>query len=301
MEAIATLCYVKRNMAEFVLKPSGVPPGVYEPLFSRRNELGKLMSKREMAPLILQGCDPTPGSNFVARRILEIAASWSKFDLAENEYAARAVTQKARELLGVIETMEAREARVREIAREEEINNLEKERWEILRRESTLLLLMFEELVRLPDPHRRGYLLQDLLNRLFVVHGVPVIKPFIRNEGAEQIDGAFKLEGWHYLVECRWREKVADTSQLDGLVGKVNRSGKQSMGLFCSVNGWSQHVPGTLKQNPDKSVVLMDGYDLRCILSLDADLNDFLEAKLAHLNLRAEPFLGVKDFLDRRT
>jgi hypothetical protein len=56
-------------------------------------------------------------------------------------------------------------------------------------------------------------------------------------------------------------------------------------------------VPGLLKQNPDKCIFLMDGYDLRCVLALEADLREFLLAKLAHLNLEAEPFLGVKSFL----
>jgi hypothetical protein len=132
----------------------------------------------------------------------------------------------------------------------------------------------------------------------FDTHEVPVVRAFTRNEGAEQIDGAFKLEGWHYIVECRWREKLADTRQLDGLLGQVGRSGKQTMGLFLSINGWSDNVPGLLKQNPDKCIFLMDGYDLRCVLALEADLRELLLAKLARLNLESEPFLGVRALLD---
>jgi hypothetical protein len=56
------------------------------------------------------------------------------------------------------------------------------------------------------EPQERGYLLQDILNRLFMAHGIAVAKAFRRNAGGEQIDGAFELEGWHYIVECRWRE-----------------------------------------------------------------------------------------------
>ena len=70
------------------------------------------------------------------------------------------------------------------------------------------------------------------------------------------------------------------------------------MGLFLSVNGWSDNVPGLLKQNPDKCIVLIDGYDLRCVLALEADLCELLLAKLARLNLEAEPFLGVRELLD---
>lgn len=158
--------------------------------------------------------------------------------------------------------------------------------------------MMFDDLARSDDHRRRGYLLQELLNRLFDLHEIPVVRAFTRNQGAEQIDGAFKLEGWHYIVECRWREKLADIRQLDGLLGQVNRSGKQTMGLFLSINGWSDDVPPLLKQNPEKCLFLMDGYDLRCVLALEVDLREMLLAKLAHLNLESEPFLGVRAFLD---
>lgn len=70
------------------------------------------------------------------------------------------------------------------------------------------------------------------------------------------------------------------------------------MGLFLSINGWSDNVPHLLKQNPEKCIFLMDGYDLRCALALEADLRELLLAKLARLSLEAEPFLGVRSFLD---
>ena len=129
------------------------------------------------------------------------------------------------------------EAKQRELAHKEEIARMEKERSEILTKQSELLLMMFDDLaISDDDPQRRGYLLQDLLNRVFDLHRIPIVRPFTRNEGAEQIDGAFMLEGWHYLVECRWRQKLADIRELDGLKGQVDRSGKQTMGLF--LNKW---------------------------------------------------------------
>jgi hypothetical protein len=138
-----------------------------------------------------------------------------------------------------------------------------------------------------------GYSLQDLLNRTFDLHSIPVVKSFARNAGGEQIDGAFKLDGWHYLVECRWRKKLADIRELDGLKGQVDRSGKQTMGLFLSINGWSENVPALLKQNPEKSIILMEGYGFRSVLAGRIDLRDFIMAALARLNLEGEPFLDV--------
>ncbi len=135
------------------------------------------------------------------------------------------------------------------------------------------------------------------MNRVFDLHQIPVVRSFTRNQGAEQIDGAFRFEGWHYLVECRWREKVADIRQLDGLKGQLDRSGKQTMGLFLSINGWSDNVPILLKQNPEKAIILMEGYDLRCVLSGTVDLPDFVLAKVTKLNLENEPFYSAIEYL----
>lgn len=299
LEVIATLVHIKSTMAELILKPAGIPTDIYRPLLYKLDEsTGRVMSKRQIAPLILDAVTQTGNSDAVVRAIIEVAAQWSSFHLADNEYAARATVQKARELLGTIELMEAREAKQRELARKDELARMERERAELLQKQSELLLMMFDDLAFSDDPHRRGFLLQGLLNRLFDLHELPVTKSFTRNEGGEQIDGAFRMEGWHYLVECRWRQKLDDIRDLDGLKGQVGRSGKQAMGLYLSINGWSDNVPGLLKQNPEKSILLMDGFDLRTALSRQADLQEFLLAKLTHLNLKSEPFLGAKDFME---
>jgi len=65
------------------------------------------------------------------------------------------------------------------------------------------------------------------------------------------------------------------------------------MGLFLSVNGWSEHVIGLLKQNPDKSIVLMEGYDLRSVLARQVDLRGLMKAKVRALNLDSEPFFSA--------
>jgi hypothetical protein len=162
------------------------------------------------------------------------------------------------------------------------------------------LLHSFDEMAYCSEPHRRGYLLEELLVQTFQLHQIDVVRSFKRNNASEQIDAAFKLEGWHYLVECRWREKLADTREVDGLRGQVQRSGKQTMGVFLAINGWSPHVPANLKQNPDKSVLLMDGYDLRVVLEGRITLHELLFAKLTHFNIESEPFVSVVDIMKNR-
>lgn len=298
IEIIATLVNVKNTMAELILKPAGVPKSAYCDLLYHRDETtGKLLAKRQIAPLILDAVDKEPNASSIIRSIIEIASRWSSFHLAQDEFAARAAVQKAREVLGEIEIAEAREAKQRELARKEELARMELERVELIRRQSDLLLMMFDDFAASTDHQKRGYSLQDLLNRTFDLHGIPVYKSFKRNSGAEQIDGAFRLEGWLYLVECRWRAELADIRELDGLLGQVGRSGKQAMGLFISINGWSKNVPDLLKQNAEKAIILMEGYDLRGVLSGRVDFRDFLMAKIDRLNSACEPFLGVNEYL----
>ena len=161
--------------------------------------------------------------------------------------------------------------------------------------------LAFYNLLRLDaesDAQKRGYLLEKLMNCAFMGWGIQTIGSFRRNDGAEQIDGAFSLDGWHYLLECRWRKKPADTRDIDGLYGQVQRSGKQTMGLFLSISGWSENVPNLLKQNASKEIILMDGKDLRGAIINGAliDLREFLRAKAFILSTRAEPHYGIDDY-----
>jgi hypothetical protein len=301
IEIITTLANLKKILVELILKPSGVPADIYQTLLNQRDDTtGSPLTKRQMAPLILDAVDKRIDCEGVIRNIIEVAANWSNFHLANDEFAARATVQKAREMLGTIKLMDEREAKQREITRKQEVERMDKEREERLSQQSELLLMMFEDLVKLTDAHRRGYLLQDLLNRLFDLHGIAVISSFTRNNRSEQIDGAIKLDGWHYLIECRWRKKLADIRELDGVTGQVGRSGKQTMGFFISINGWSDNVPNLLKQNSEKSVILMDGYDLRCVLTRQIDLRDFISAKIEKLNLKSEPFLGATEYLNNQ-
>ena len=160
-----------------------------------------------------------------------------------------------------------------------------------------LLLRRYDALKAHGNAQHRGYLLQDLLDDTLKHLGIRTTSSFKRNKGGEQIDGGFEFGGWYYIVECRWRKEVANGREVDGLSGQVERSGGQTMGLFLSINGWSDNVPQLLKQNLTKRILLMDGHDLRSVLVGTTTLNDLLRAKLEALNLRSEPFIGVDDIV----
>jgi hypothetical protein len=299
LEAMATLAHVKKIAADQLLRPAGVPESLIRNFITGRDTAtGAPLTKRQGGAAILDQLAREGKDGPVVRKLVELAAGWESYHLADNEYEARAVVQKARELSGLLAQSELREREEHERATRDREERQRKERETTLRQQSGLLLAQFDEAARDDaDPQQRGYLLQDLLNRLFDLHGIPIVKPLTRNFGAEQIDAAFEFEGWHYLVECRWRAKLANIRELDGLSGQIGRSGKQTMGLFLSINGWSENVVPAMKQNQDKSIILMEGYDLRTVLSQPLDLRRLLKAKLSALNLESEPYFSVAHLL----
>ena len=297
IEAIATLAYRKSDMVNFVLKPAGVPMEIYRPLSNQRDDFtGRRITKRQTAPLILDALEKRDDYADIVGKIIAIAAGWETFELSGNEYQARAVKAKAQEILKRDQQFQAEEAARDDDARQAR----DKEYLSARKRELGLLLAMFDEWTRQDqNAQARGYLLQELMNRLFVAFEIPVQRSFIRNDGAEQIDGAFQINGRFFLMECRWRRRLSDTREVDGLTGHILRSGGQPMGLFLSINGWSENVSGLLKQNPHKVIILMQGFDLRTILSEEVDLRDYILAAVKNLNLNAEPYLGIREYLEQ--
>jgi len=159
------------------------------------------------------------------------------------------------------------------------------------------LLNQYLMLGRMADAQKRGYALEKLLCSLFALSGIDVRHPFRRNKGAEQIDGAFFLDGTHYLVECRWRAKVSDVAQADVLRGNCDRS--SAHGLFLSISGWSDNVPSLLKQNTVKTIMLMNGEDLESVLREQIALADLLGGKLRALRFDAEPFASANEIIQQ--
>ncbi|NEN83072.1 restriction endonuclease [Paenibacillus elgii] len=306
IDIIACLVYKKTQMYELILRPAGISEKFFASLLKKRNVDGKPLTKRDMGAIIVQELEKKSEYKNNINSIIKIAANWNQFHLTDNEMLARATVQKAREVLNVIEIMEEKEKQLLREEKEKERKRLEEERRVAIvkmeheiQNQSKLLLMMYDELVMMKDnPQKRGLMLEQLMNMLFNVYDIALMQSFRRNEGGEQIDGAFKLDGWHYLVEMKWTSQLTDMKQLDSLYGKVARSGKQTMGLLLSIGGWSPHVVPLMKQQPDKSIFLMDGLDLRRVLTQDIPLIDLLQKKIAKFNIESEPFVSVSMLLN---
>ena len=233
LEVIATLVNIKKTAAEQILRRAHVPDDLVRRFLTERDSTtGEKRSKREAGVVILEELARRGQDHTVVRKLIKVAAEWTAFHLAQDEYKARAVVQKARALHGVLIEADERERAEHERRLLETADRQRQDKEKAVRQQSSLLLAQFEQAAVDGDPQHRGYLLEDLLNRLFDLHAIKVIRSFRRNNGGEQIDAAFEMEGWHYIVECSWRASLADIRQLDGLAGQVRRSGRQIDGLF---------------------------------------------------------------------
>lgn len=150
------------------------------------------------------------------------------------------------------------------------------------------------ELATKTEPQARGYELEKLFYDLFELFDLDP-KASFRNTG-EQIDGAFSLEGTDYLFEARWRDEPSDVSQLDAFSSKVTRKLENTLGVFLSINGFSQDgITAHSKSRP--SIVLMDGADLMAVLEERIDFLTLLLRKKRHAAQTGNIYLRVHEIL----
>ncbi len=152
----------------------------------------------------------------------------------------------------------------------------------------------YYSLLSASDGQRRGYQLEKLLKDLFDLFDLDP-KASFRNTG-EQIDGAFTFDGTDYLFEAKWQQQMVNAADLDSLAGKLRRKLDNTLGLYLSINGYSEegieaHASGK------KVVLLMDGADLMAVLEKRIPLPEMLLRKRRHAAQTGGIYLKIFDVL----
>ena len=112
----------------------------------------------------------------------------------------------------------------------------------------------------------------------------------------EQIDGAFAQEGTDFLFEAKWQQELVGASGLDSLAKKLSRKLENTLGLFHSINGFSEegvkaHASGR------RLIILMDGSDLMAVLEERIDLFQLLSRKRRHASRTGNIYLKIHEIL----
>lgn len=145
---------------------------------------------------------------------------------------------------------------------------------------TTLSELRVEYLDLLADKtsrQERGYALERILTELARLSSLETTEAFRVN--GEQIDGAVKFDGEHYLIEAKWQEKSASNEPVYQFAGKV--SGKlYGRGLFISVNGFSAEVVRSLITGKEIQTLFVDGEDLILVLEEHLNFREMIDRKV---------------------
>jgi hypothetical protein len=126
-------------------------------------------------------------------------------------------------------------------------------------------------------PQRRGYVLEEILLELSRVGGLEITEGFRVN--GEQIDGALKYEGEHYLIEAKWHDQGASNEPVYQFAAKVE--GKMyGRGLFVSLQGYSENVVRSLIMGKAIKTILVDGEDLILVLERHLAFAEMIDRKV---------------------
>lgn len=128
-----------------------------------------------------------------------------------------------------------------------------------------------------PDVQKRGYGLEQILYDLFLLFELSPRGPFRRV--GEQIDGAFVHDGDHFLLEAKWQTEQVNLADLRDLDGAVGSSLDNTLGLFISLNGFSQQALQAYPQGNRPRLICMEGSDLIAVLDGRIDLADLIRRK----------------------
>jgi hypothetical protein len=124
-------------------------------------------------------------------------------------------------------------------------------------------------------PQERGLRFETLLNELFALFDLEPKAAYVLKY--EQVDGAFTFRTDDYLLEARWWNQPVEPKHLRDFEGKIRGKAKNVLGLFLSVNGFTE---GALDKSAEETpLILMDGTDLLAVLESRIDLLDMLEVQ----------------------
>lgn len=111
----------------------------------------------------------------------------------------------------------------------------------------------------------------------------------------EEVDGSFSFDTDDHIVEARWRADPTDRGDGDIFAAKVHSKGKNAMGLFVSINGFTTTFLGRFQESTP--FITLDGSDLYMVLDERVRLDDLVRAKKRHANDTGSCFLPAITYL----
>lgn len=151
----------------------------------------------------------------------------------------------------------------------------------------------FRQLLDTTNYQERGRQFEVVLNELFAIYDMePKLAYLLANE---QLDGAITFDTDDYVVEAKWHKDRTPREDLDIFDQKVHRKGKNALGIFVSLTGFTK--PALDQYSQGTSFLAIDGEDLYYVLENRVRLDDLLRLKKRHANETGSCMLHVRDWL----
>lgn len=152
----------------------------------------------------------------------------------------------------------------------------------------------FYELVATQNAQERGRKFEPFLFDLFNLFDLyPRGSFFIVGE---QIDGAFEMDGQHFLLEAKWEQNPIGARELRYFKGQVESKLDNTLGLFISISNFTDEGV-TAFQRSRPNVILMDGEDLSAVLEGFIDLKELLRRKQRYASQTGEVYRRYRDIM----
>jgi hypothetical protein len=138
----------------------------------------------------------------------------------------------------------------------------------------------FLELERMDNRQKAGRLFEPFLNDVFRLFDMePRLSYSLEYE---QIDGSLTFDTDDYIVEAKWWQEAIQPHHLYSFNEKVRRKGKNSLGIFISVNGFTSGAREAYRESTP--FLTMEGLDFFYILDGRLTLDELLRRKKRHAN-----------------
>jgi len=142
---------------------------------------------------------------------------------------------------------------------------------------------------------KRGYQLEEFLQKLFGLFEINVFKPF-KLQG-EQIDGAIKFDGNNYTFEAKWQDAESACNDLYVFAYKIESNTLYPRGLFFSINGFSVEAIERITFGKSPHLLLFDANDFIAVLEERISLIKLLEEKIRYAQTKSNIYINANEIL----
>jgi len=258
--------------------------GFFETHGCTKDEVGRLqiegesaLKRHEIIDMLFNTLAARPDNGLGSfRAMLQSLLNWSHFDpyyFDKLKKLDRAAALKALEHLRQLQ--EIRDAKIK--TDRERRAAQDAERQQATASLGELRAEYLDLLANKTSRQQRGYALERILAELARISRLEATEAFRVN--GEQVDGAVKFDGEHYLIEAKWQERSASNEAVYQFAGKV--AGKlYGRGLFVSVNGFSPEVIRSLVMGKEIQTLFVDGEDLILVLEGHLTLREMIDRKV---------------------